>query len=175
MMVLGAILAGGRASRFGSNKALALYRGEALIVHAARTLGAQADAIVVCGGETVLPGALYLPDRPEAGLGPLGGLAAALFHARQHGFAGVVSTGCDTPLLPAGLVERLREGNGAAYVEGMPLIGWWPSDLTEALDAFLQQDSRRSMRGWAAAAGARAVHLPEPIANINTPGDLAAL
>jgi molybdenum cofactor guanylyltransferase len=175
MTVLGAILAGGQARRFGANKALALYRGEPLIVHAARALRGQVDALILCGGPTLLPGVLHLPDRPQAGLGPLGGLAAALFHAQEHGFEGVASIGCDTPILPARLVERLREGQTAAYLDDVPLIGWWPSALCGLLDAFLLCDPRRSMRGWAAAAEARAAHFPEHIPNINTPADLAAL
>jgi molybdopterin-guanine dinucleotide biosynthesis protein A len=175
MRILGAILAGGQASRFGSNKALAPYRGEPLIAHAARALGEQVEAVVVCGGDPVLPGVPHLPDRPKPGLGPLGGLAAALFHADTHGFDAVVSVGCDTPILPADLVEQLCAGGAARYLEAMPLIGWWPSHLSGALDAFLLTDPRRSLRGWAGAAGATALTLPEPIANINTREDLAAL
>ena len=38
MRILGAILAGGQARRFGSNKALARLHGEPLIAHAARAL-----------------------------------------------------------------------------------------------------------------------------------------
>jgi molybdopterin-guanine dinucleotide biosynthesis protein A len=173
--VLGAILAGGQARRFGSNKALALHRGEPLIAHAARALGRQVSAVVVCGGAGLLPELPQLADRPAPGLGPLGGLAAALFHARAEGFDGVVSVGCDTPVLPADLVRQLRAGGGPAYLEAMPLIGWWPSALSPALDAFVVEDARRSLRGWGTAAGAAAIAIAEPIANINTPEDLAAM
>lgn len=175
MKILGAILAGGQARRFGSNKALALFRGEPLIAHAARTLAEQVATVVVCGGADLLPGLPHLSDRPAPGMGPLGGLAAALFHAHTHGFDGVVSVGCDTPVLPADLVVQLRADGGAAYLEAIPLIGWWPSALSPALDAFVVEDARRSLRGWAAAAGAAAIATRVPIANINTPEDLAAL
>ena len=175
MRVLGAILAGGQASRFGSNKALALYRGRPLIAHVAQALGGQVDTVAICGGEPVLPGACHLTDRPLAGLGPLGGLAAALFYASNNGFDSVASVGCDTPLLPGNLINLLGATGFASYLENMPLIGWWPTGLTDALDAFLTRDSRRSMRGWAEAAGARPVNFVGQIANINTPDDLGAL
>ncbi|MBB3912080.1 molybdenum cofactor guanylyltransferase [Sphingomonas desiccabilis] len=175
MRILGAILAGGQARRFGSNKALATLHGEPLIAHAARALDPQVAEVAVCGGAPLLPDRLHLPDRPAPGLGPLGGLAAALAHARQHGFDGVVSVGCDTPLLPDDLVARLRAPGGASFLEAMPLIGWWPGALAPTLDAFVATDPRRSLRGWGTAAGATPLALPRPIPNINTPGDLAAL
>ena len=108
MRVLGAILAGGQARRFGSDKALALLAGRALIDHVAAALGPQVEALVVCGREH--QGSTSVPDRPAAGLGPLGGLAGALHYAREHGYDAVVSAPCDTPLLPddfGGQVERL--------------------------------------------------------------------
>ena len=47
--ILGAILAGGQARRFGSDKAQALWRGRRLIDHVADALGSQTTALVVCG------------------------------------------------------------------------------------------------------------------------------
>nr|WP_317894277.1 molybdenum cofactor guanylyltransferase [uncultured Sphingomonas sp.] len=175
MRILGAILAGGQARRFGSNKALARLHGEPLIAHAARALAPQVAAVAVCGGAPLLPDLPHLPDRPAPGLGPLGGLAAALTHAQERGFDGVVSVGCDTPRLPDDLVARLRAPGGASFLDAMPLIGWWPSALAPALDAFLATDPRRSLRGWGAAAGATVLSLSQPIPNINTPADLAEL
>src|SRR3990167_7470371 len=89
LRVLGAILAGGKAQRFGSDKAHALWRGERLIDRFAAALGPQCEDLVVCGREE--PGFTSLPDRPEAGLGPLGGLNAALHHARDNGFDAVLA------------------------------------------------------------------------------------
>lgn len=174
-MILGAILAGGQARRFGSNKALACWKGEPLIAHVAAALGQQVDALVVCGGNAAPVGLPLLPDRPGPGLGPLGGLAAALAHAAEHGFEGVVSAGCDTPVLPDDLVTRLRAAGGTSCLAANPIIGWWPVELAALLDRHITSDPRRSMRGWARAAGADEVATPEALANINTPGDLAAL
>lgn len=168
--VLGAILAGGAARRFGADKALALWRGTALIDHVAAALAPQVDALLVCGRAHA--GLANVADRPGPGLGPLAGLAAALHHAARHGFDRVVSVPCDTPRLPFDLVVRL--GDGPSYASALPVIGCWPATLAPALDRHLAADGSRSLRGWSAAIGAIGVDLG-PIPNINAPADLAAL
>jgi hypothetical protein len=69
---LGAILAGGRSRRFGSDKALARLGGERLIDRAAAALRPQVDRLIVCG--RVMPAMVCVADRPSPDLGPLGGL-----------------------------------------------------------------------------------------------------
>jgi molybdopterin-guanine dinucleotide biosynthesis protein A len=165
---LGAILAGGQARRFGSDKAHALFEGARLIDRVAAVLAAQCDAVVVCGREE--PGFTCLPDWPEAGLGPLGGLAAALRHAAAGGFSHVLSTGVDAPDLPRDLAALLA-GEGAAIVEAQPVVGLWPVGLCPALEAFLSGGGR-SLYRFADHIGARRVELPRPLMNVNRPEDL---
>ncbi|SOB86678.1 molybdenum cofactor guanylyltransferase [Sphingomonas guangdongensis] len=166
MRLLGALLAGGESRRFGTDKAQALLGARTLIGHAEAGLRPQVAALVRAGGGG-------LPDRPAPGLGPLGGLNAGLHHARAHGFDAVVSWPCDAPVVPDDLVTRLGSG-GPAFVRDCPVVGYWPATLADALDAHLVGSEDRSMRSWTAAIGAVAIDLP-PIANINTPADLAAL
>ena len=168
-IVLGAVLAGGRSSRFGSDKALALLNGRTLLDHAIAAISPHIGQVVVCGR------AGGLADRPQRDMGPLGGLNAALHHAVDHGFAGVLTTGCDMPVYPAQL-PALLIGAQAAVVKGQPLLGWWPAPLAPMLDAHLAGENNRSIRGCLEAAGGRVVLL-EGIAlpNINRPQDLAAL
>ncbi len=167
-MILGAVLAGGASRRFGSDKALAMRDGRPLIAHVVDALATQVDAVVVCGRDW--GGLPSIADRPAPGLGPLGGLDAALHYATVHGFATVVSAPCDTPSLPAALVARL--GAGPCHALGLPVIGAWPASLTTALDAHLAETGDRSMRGWIARIGARAIDFG-PIVNINAPADLS--
>lgn len=166
MRLLGAVLAGGESRRFGSDKALALLEGRPLIEHAMAALARQAEAVILCGREG------GVPDRPGPGLGPLGGINAAIHEAAARGCDAVLTCGCDVPLLPADLVERLGAGG---YVAEMPVIGLWPVTLAEGLDRHLAAGGDRSVRGWATAAGVPRVSLGEAIANLNTPGDLEAL
>jgi molybdopterin-guanine dinucleotide biosynthesis protein A len=166
--ILGTILAGGQSRRFGADKALALLAGQPLITHALAALAGCA-AIAVAGRDW--PGALHLPDRPAPGLGPLGGLNAALHHAAAAGFSHVASLPVDVPGLPADWLARL--GAGPAHALGQPLVGLWPVALAPGLDDFLAGGGRR-VQTWVASTGAMAVDLG-PLANINTAADLAGL
>lgn len=171
--ILGAVLAGGRSSRFGSDKAVALFEHRSLLDHAVDALSDQVDAVVVCGRD--LSGRPCLPDRPGPNLGPLGGLAAALRHAMERGYESVVSAGCDTPMLPVDLVLRLQCAGPVSYLRDLPVTGLWPAALSTGLDRFIVGSPSRSMRSWAASVRAVAVDLPHPIANINTTQDLRRL
>lgn len=165
---LGALLAGGRARRFGSDKALARLEDRPLLDWARDTLAPWTEAIVLCGRDG------GLPDRPTADLGPLGGLAAALHHGAAQGFEVVLSLPCDIPVLPDDAIPRLIAAGGPAYLETCPVVGCWPCALAETLEAHLERPDR-SMRGWAARIGAVAVRIEGSIANINTPDDLRRL
>ena len=166
--LLGAILAGGQARRFGSDKAQALYEGERLIDRVAAALLAQSGGLVVCGRTE--PGFRCIPDWPEAGLGPLGGLAAALRHAGEQGFARVLSAGVDAPDLPHDLAATLA-GEGAAIVESQPVVGLWPVETAPVLEAFIAAGGR-SLYRFADHIGARRVELPRALMNVNRPEDL---
>jgi len=168
--LLGAVLAGGKATRFGSDKALALLDGRPLIEHAIAALEPYVAQIVVCGREDKRW--TCLADRPAPDLGPLGGLAAALLHAQELGFDAVLSTGCDMPSLPADLVEALI-GEGPAIVVGQQLIGFWPASFADRLIDHLEHCSSRSIRGWMAVVQPREIVPPgDPLPNINRPEDL---
>lgn len=170
---LGAILAGGRSTRFGSDKALATLDGQALIDRVAEALAPQVDALIVVGRSH--PGMTCIPDRPAPDLGPLGGIAAALHHAETHGFAQVLTVPCDAPFLPAGLRARLSAAGPAVYLGDLPVVGWWPARAGPALDALLAEGGSRSVRAFADRIGATGLAGPTEIANINTPDDLALL
>lgn len=170
--LLGAVIAGGQARRFGSDKALASWRGRPLVEHAADALRPFVDALVVCG--RVHAGFVAVPDRPAPDMGPLGGINAALHHARASGYDAVLTVGCDTPLIPVALLGRLRDEAGPAYAASLPVIGRWPAVLAGELDAFLAEDRKHAVRAWAAEVGAEAIDCGD-IPNVNRPDDLAAL
>jgi len=165
---LGAILAGGEARRFGSDKALVDWQGKRLIDWVADALHSQCDKVALCG--RVEPGFMTLSDYPEGGMGPLGGLNAALRHAATQGFTHVLSAGVDAPNLPANLIDLLVDER-AAIVESQPVVGLWPSALESELGAYLA-DGGRSLYGFAERVEARRVTLESPLMNINRPTDL---
>lgn len=167
MRVLGAVLAGGRSSRFGSDKADALYRGVALVDHARETLARHCEAVVLVGR---LGG---IADWPRPDCGPLGGLGGALRHAREQGFDAVLTCGVDTLALPDDILVKLAPA--PACVLAQPVVGLWLASSTPVLEDLLLSDRKHSMRAFAELVGARLVELERAPANINTPADLAAL
>ncbi len=173
MRVLGAVLAGGRSSRFGSDKAAALIDGRTMLDLVIEALTPQVDDILICGRE--IPGRTCAADRPSPELGPLGGLNAALRYAAANGFDAVLSVPCDTPRLPDDLRDQFGEPGDGVVADGLPVIGLWPARLHAALDDFLARGGSRALGAWAAEAAARRVVLRDLPANVNTTADLDRL
>lgn len=175
MKPLGAILAGGRSSRFGSDKALAALRDEPLVAHVARALDEFVAETILCGRGEPVAGLVAIADWPRPDLGPLGGLCGALRYAAARGHCAVISIGCDMPVLPATLIERLIAWDGAAYVGEAPVLGYWPAALARVLENYLLADGDRSIRRWAASIGAETIEAGGRIPNLNRPEDLTRL
>jgi len=170
-MILGAVLAGGQSTRFGSDKALAELGGRTLISRAVDALSGWCEHVVVIGRETAP--APTLPDWPRAGMGPLAGIAAALHHAEDEGYEAVLTCGVDSANLPDKLLAMLSPA--PSYLSDQPVIGLWPASATKTLELILEGEGKHSMLRFAEAIGARPVKVPAKAANINTPADLAAL
>ncbi|MGC9022471.1 MAG: molybdenum cofactor guanylyltransferase [Dissulfurimicrobium sp.] len=99
-----AVLAGGRSSRFGDNKALARWLGGNVIdavISAARIVS---DEIFIVSNDTGSYKYLGLPIIKDAvvNTGPIGGILGALKSANGNR---VFITACDMPLLNPGLIE----------------------------------------------------------------------
>jgi len=166
---LGAIIAGGKATRFGSDKAAAYLNGRPLIEHIADGLREQVDRIIVCG--RAWPGMDWVEDTPFADMGPLGGLNAAFLYAQQNGFDAVLTAGCDVVPVPE-LPRNLPNGR-AVYIDGHYLFGLWPVALAPVLDRHLHNQDNLSMRSWITLTGAQAISSLVALHNLNTPLDLA--
>jgi len=170
-VILGAVLAGGQSSRFGSDKALAEYRGHTLLSHAVDALSGWCEHVVVVGRETAP--APTLPDWPRPGMGPLAGIAAALRHARDESYEAVLTCGVDSLCLPEELPGLLVPG--PAFLAAQPVIGLWPVRCLERLEAILHDEGSHSLKRFAETIGARPVKSGTEPANINSKADLAAL
>jgi molybdopterin-guanine dinucleotide biosynthesis protein A len=113
-----AVLAGGRGSRLGGDKARAVLGGRALITYPlAAAREARLEAVVVAKRSSRLPslaGRLrYEPELPEH---PLCGVVRALEYAEERGAGGAVLLACDMPLVSAGLLRWMAELPGAAMI-----------------------------------------------------------
>jgi molybdopterin-guanine dinucleotide biosynthesis protein A len=168
-MILGAVLAGGRSSRFGSDKALAEFDGHTLLARAVDTLAGWCEYVIVVGrAQAPAP---TLPDWPHADMGPLGGIAAALRYAADEGYAAVLTMGVDSLGLPDDLPDLLAPA--PAFLADQPVVGLWPAGASAAVEAILAGTGKHSLHAFAAAIGARSV-TAGTTANVNTPADLAA-
>ena len=171
-MILGAILAGGRASRFGSDKAMAMLDGRPLIDHVAVALSREVDRTIVCG--RAYSGLISIPDRTGSSLGPLGGIDAALRYAADNGFAKVLTAPCDTPRISKDLLTVLLAASAPVYLSSLPVMGCWPSTLADQLDAYLDNATDLSIRRWARTIDATMLDHRAPL-NINAREDLDLL
>ncbi len=187
--VAGLVLAGGRSSRMGQDKALLALAGRPLIAHVLDRLAPQVGRVAVSwNGAPAALGHLGLPllqdsapDRP----GPLAGVLAGLDWAAGLGADWLATVPVDTPFLPRDLVARLVAaavpGGGpvlAASESGLhPTAAIWPVRLCENLRLALDRGQRR-VAGWALDQGAVTVEFAsdgaDPFVNLNTPADLAA-
>ena len=166
MKTLGAVLAGGRSSRFGSDKALAMLDGRSLLDHALTALGPHCDAVIVVGRGEV-------GDWPRADMGPLGGIAGALIHAVERGYDQLLTAPVDCVRLPGDLRALLEPA--PAFLETQPVIGLWPVGSIGDLRAILEDGSDLAVRAFARRIGARAVQNDFVPPNVNSSADLDRL
>jgi molybdopterin-guanine dinucleotide biosynthesis protein A len=106
MDVAGFVLAGGRSSRMGSEKALVEFAGEPLVVHALRTLRLAGVTGSIAGARLPLECFAPVVADTEPDRGPLGGICAALASTEANW---AVFLPVDLPLLPALLVTFLLQ------------------------------------------------------------------
>ena len=182
---IGAVLAGGRSTRFGSDKALAMLEGERLLDRAVGVLGRVCSEVVVVSSraEHDGPGWERVVDR-RSGMGPLAGIEAALAHAADVGATGIVVLACDLPDVGAATVRRLlvELGDGEAVAlerDGPPgfepLCAVYRTRCGEAAARLLDEGARGAHRLLTTMQG-RIVRgsAPAPV-NVNTREDLARI
>jgi molybdenum cofactor guanylyltransferase len=154
---MGFVLAGGRSSRMGRNKALLPFRGGVLIESVAGIVRqAAGEAILV--GDPNLYAALGFTVVPDLypGEGPLGGILTALRHS---GASWNLMVACDMPDLTVDFLNDLfarAEGSGADA-----LLPAGPSGRLEPLCAVYHSRSRPALLDVAEAARFHNVNTPE--------------
>lgn len=152
---VGIILAGGGATRFGGlPKGLQIVEGKRIIDRVAAALGEAADELLLVANDPEaaawLPGVRTAPDvRP--GEGALGGLHAALAHARG---SSALVVAWDMPFVDPGLLRALRAlgeaGADVAVAESEtsgrgvePLCAWYGPSCLAAIERRLDAGDRR--------------------------------
>jgi molybdopterin-guanine dinucleotide biosynthesis protein A len=101
---VGFVLAGGQSSRMGEDKALVQFAGQPLVAHALETLRQAGLTVSLAGGGATLAHFAPLIEDSDPGLGPLGGVCAALASTDA---CLAVFLPVDLPLLPTSLIAYL--------------------------------------------------------------------
>lgn len=196
----GFVLAGGRSTRMGTDKALLLYAGKPLIAHAVELLRSAGVAPYIIGVRPDL--AAYAPviEDLHPGCGPLGGIEAALASSSSEWN---VFLPVDLPLLPPVflryLIERVGATGAAAIIPTLagrpePLCAVYRRDLLTRVLAAIESGNYKVMNGVISAAPSSETDIfsveavaatrddwpfePPPrrwFQNLNTPQDLALL
>lgn len=187
--ITGLILAGGLGRRMstdgqGTNKAFTLFDGRPMIEHVIERMRPQVGNLMLNANQDLSRfEALGLPvvsDQIEGFAGPLAGLHSGLSVATTPW---LVTCPCDTPFIPADLVDRLadaladgRDDLAVACTgdQAHPVFALVNCRLLENLTEFLSSGGRK-IDAWYAPLRVVQVDFGDegPFRNLNTPADLA--
>lgn len=185
MDVTGFVLAGGKSSRMGANKALLALSGSTLLERATAILKQVCARVVIVGARELYESFGECVDDVYRGCGPLGGIHAALLNAQtQYSLV----TAVDTPFLSVEflryLVDRALRSSAivtAPHVGGkvQPLCAVFSRDFLPLVEAALKS---RKYKVEAAFPPEKTLIIPEAdlerfemaiemFENLNTPED----
>ena len=182
--ILGAVLAGGRSSRFGRDKGLARLGGERLLDRAVETLRAVCDVVVIVSSrpEHQVEDATRIPDLRHDH-GPLAGIEAALRHAEAVGASGVFVLACDLPTVDASVLRAVIDAVGDAPAAAPrrdgppgfePLCALYRVSCVDVAARLLDEGERGAYALFEHVGGAVIdVEGASALLNVNTPADLA--
>lgn len=186
--ITGLILAGGRGTRMGSiDKGLQLFRNAPMVQHVMQRLTPQVDRIIINTNQNIATyrqfGVPIYSDHTPDYAGPLAGFQTGLMHCTTDY---MVTTPCDSPLLPHDLVARLYDtlqsenADLAIAVTGEnnrrqphPVFCLLKKSLLPHLSAYLE-NSGRKVGEWTSSLKCAEAHFIDEAAfnNINTLEDL---
>ncbi|MDD6378542.1 MAG: molybdenum cofactor guanylyltransferase [Prevotella sp.] len=187
----GAVLAGGRSSRFGSNKALFAPDGETLINKAVDMLRPLVKEVVVSASHANAGAYAFLGldivEDQHSDCGPLGGLEALLDRCSTRWL--LILT-CDMPCVDSDMlrtmIDHVKQSGGSFENRNLPqAIAWRRSDgSVSPFPLLIEKDAlsvlrsrmnsgRRSMKGLLGALNTYYIIVPSDrlLSNINRPED----
>lgn len=189
LTIPGVVLAGGRSSRMGRDKAGVTLGGRSLLSHVLARLSPQTAQIAVNADAADGHDLPVISDRIPGKAGPMAGIHAAMMYGAGLPATHVVTVSVDCPFFPADLVSRLAgavshpEQIAIAASEGRshPVFGLWPTALAGDLEEWVRIDEKHRVRDFLLRHDVTEVSFPlhptrasvlDPFFNINTPDDL---
>ena len=190
--ITGLILAGGRAQRMGGiDKGLIPFHGKPLIESTITRLKPQVGTILINANRSITKYSHYgypvLMDETPDFSGPLAGFSVGQKHCKSPY---LLTSPCDSPLLPTDLAEKMagelegknlelvfassKEDDGKIWSQ--PVFCLMRRDLKDSLDTFLSKGDLKIDRWFKELrSGTVVFENAQAFANVNTPEELAAL
>ena len=187
--ILGVILAGGKSSRFGSNKSLSNLKNFKLIEHVIQKLNKKFDEILIVSNDSKLifenKKINIIKDCIEGYLGPLVGILSAIKYANNSKkYQWIMTFPCDTPFFDEIIIDQMIEKTTNSkekiiFIKDKKqrhnIFGTWSTSLEKILEDDLA-NSYRKVDLWADKIGCSFIKKDlkneNEFLNINTKEDL---
>ena len=188
--ILGVILAGGKSSRFGSNKSLSKLANNKLIEHVINKIDSHFSEILVVSNDSSLKIENHkikiIKDCITGYLGPLAGVLSAIKYANSYKnkYKWIITFPCDTPFFNSIIIKKMFEKINLAeekiyFIKEKKqrhnIFGMWSTSLEKTLEDDLNNNFRK-VDLWADKIGCsfieKDVQNKNEFLNINTKEDL---
>ncbi len=188
--ILGTVLAGGKSSRFGTNKSLSMLANNKLIEHVINKIDAYFSEILVISNDSSLKlnnqKINIIKDCIKGHLGPLAGILSAMKYANsfKNKYKWIITFPCDTPFFNKIIIEKMIEKSISAkekiyFVKDKKqrhnIFGLWSTSLEDILEKDLNNNFRK-VDLWADKIGCnfieKDIQNENEFLNINTKEDL---
>ena len=188
--ILGVILAGGKSSRFGSNKSLSKLANNKLIEHVINKIDTYFSEILVVSNDSGLvienKKIKIIEDCIKGYLGPLAGVLSAMKYANsfENKFKWIITFPCDTPFFEKLIIEKMIEKTTSPkekiyFIKDKKqrhnIFGLWSTSLESILEEDLKNNFRK-VDLWADKIGCnfieKDIQNENEFLNINTKEDL---
>ncbi len=189
--ILGVILAGGKSSRFGSNKADAHLGDKTLLEHIISKVEKNfLEVLIVSNKESIKinkKNVFLVKDFIKGQLGPLIGILSAMKWIEQNNkkYKWIATFPCDTPFFDDSIIEKLKNCSISndhllfflnSRKKRHNIFGLWSLKLIDILEEDIRSNNFRKVELWADKIGVQKIEVNtegfDKFLNINTLGDL---
>ena len=189
--ILGVILAGGKSSRFGSNKADAHLGDKTLLEHTiSKVENFFLEVLIVSNKESIKinkKNVFLVKDFIKGQLGPLIGILSAMKWIEQNNkkYKWIATFPCDTPFFDDSIIEKLKNCSISndhllfflnSRKKRHNIFGLWSLKLIDILEEDIRSNNFRKVELWADKIGVQKIEVNtegfDKFLNINTLDDL---
>ena len=111
--ILATILAGGKSTRFGTDKSLVKLKDKTLLEHTISKIEKKYSEILIVSNNNITKDYTTIKDCIVGQLGPLAGVLSAMKWVKKnnYSFKWVATFPCDTPFFNSSLIDKFIESS----------------------------------------------------------------